>query len=184
MTLLRVSILVLGLAIFSAQAKAADAPASVTIAVVNIQQVMQESTAAQSANKQLEEKQKSYQGELTKKDEDLQKEDKELGKQRGVLSKEAFEEKTRAFRTKVTAVQKEVQSKKASLDGGYARALAEIQKVVTDIIADIAKEKKFSVAVPTSQLLYADSSLDITKEVIERLNKKLPKLEVKFEAKK
>lgn len=177
---------ILGLAL-ALPAHAADAPAANMIAVVNIQQVMKGSTAAQSANSQLEAKQKSFQSELTKKDEDLQKEDKELGKQRGVLSKEAFEEKTRAFRGKVTEVQKEVQTKKAMLDGGYARALGEIQKAVSEIVADLAKEKGFVLAIPTEsspnwQVLYADEKLDITKDVLDRLNKKLPKLEVKFEA--
>lgn len=160
----------------------AHAEESNLIAVVNIQKIMQESTAAKSANEQLEGKQKSFQNELNKKDEALQKEDKELAKQRGVLSKEAFEEKTRTFRNKVTEIQKEVQSKKALLDSAYSRALNDIQKIVTEIIADLAKEKGFAVAIPTSQILYADNKLDISDAVLERLNKKLPKLDVKFEA--
>lgn len=175
--------LMLAALLLAAPAVAADGN---MIAVVNIQQIMRESTAAKSATTQLENKQKAYQAELNKKDEALQKEDKELGKQRGVLSKEAFEEKTRAFRAKVTDVQKEVQSKKAMLDNGYGRALAEIQKAISEIIADMAKEKGFVLAVPTQappawQVLYADSKLDITAEVLEKLNKKLPKLDVKFD---
>lgn len=153
-----------------------------TIAVVNVQKIMHDSTAAKSATEQLEKKQKSFQDELKKKDEALQKEEQELAKQKSVLSKEAFEEKTRSFRGKVTDIQKEVQSKKALLDTAYARALGDIQKAVTDIIAELAKEKSFSLAVPTSQLLYADEKLDISAEVLSRLNKKLPKLDVKFEA--
>jgi outer membrane protein len=159
----------------------AEADDKAMIAVVNIQQIMKDSSAAKSASDQLEKKQKSFQAELTKKDEALQKEDKELGKQRGVLSKEAFEEKTAAFRKKVTDVQKEVQSKKATLDNAYARALNDIQKAVTEIIADMAKEKGFIIAIPTSQILYTDDKLDISKDVLERLNKKLPKLDIKFE---
>lgn len=154
------------------------------IATVNIQHIMQESAAAKSANEQLTNKQKAFQTEITKRDEQLQKEDQELKKQRGVLSKEAFEDKSRAFRNKVTEVQKEVQSKKALLDNAYARAVGEIQKTVSQIIADMAKEKGFVVALPTSQILYTDSKLDISKDVLEQLNKKLPKLDVKFEAPK
>jgi outer membrane protein len=170
---------------------AAEAPAAAAskseisksqIAVVNIQQVMKDSTAAKSVREQLESKQKSFQGDITKKEESLQKEDQELAKQKAVLSKEAFEEKARAFRTKATEVQKEVQSKKALLDNAFERSLNEIQKVVTDIIADISKEKGFVVALPTSQILYADKGLDISAEVLEQLNKRLPKLDVKFES--
>lgn len=152
------------------------------IAVVNIQQVMKDSTAAKTVREQLESKQKSFQADITKKEEALQKEDKELGKQKTVLKKEAFEEKARAFRTKATDMQKDVQSKKALLDSAFERSLNDIQKVVTEIISDISKEKGFVIAVPTSQILYADTKLDISTEVLERLNKKLPKLDVKFEA--
>ncbi|MFW0777393.1 MAG: OmpH family outer membrane protein [Rickettsiales bacterium] len=151
------------------------------IAVVNIQQVMKDSTAAKSVREQLEKKQKSFQAGITKKEKELKKEDQELAKQRNVLSKEAFEKKAREFRNKATNVQKEVQSKKALLDNAFERSLGDIQKATTEIIADLAEEKGFSVAVPTSQILYADSSLDISDEVLSRLNKKLPKVNVKFD---
>lgn len=158
------------------------------IAVVNIQKLMNESGAAKSVREQLENKQKSFQADITKKEEQLKKEDQELGKQKGVLSKEAFEEKAHEFRKKVTDVQKEVQSKKAMLDTGANRSWAQIQKAVTEIVAELSKEKGFSVALPTetptSQILFADSRLDITEEVLTRLNKKLPKIDVQFDAKK
>lgn len=161
----------------------ASAPAHAgDIAVVNIQGIMHDSLAAKSVRTQLESKQKAFQAELSKKEEALQKEDQELAKQRGVLSKEAFEEKVKAFRRQATETQKEVAAKKAMLDSALERALGEIQKATTDIIAEIAKEKKFSVAIPTSQLLYAESSLDISAEVLSKLNSKLPKVNVKFEA--
>lgn len=168
--------------VFCAPAFAGD-DAKSTIAVVNIQQVMKDSTAAKTVREQLESKQKTFQAAISKKEEALQKEDQELGKQKSVLSKDAFEEKVKAFRAKATDVQKDVQSKKAMLDNAFERALNDIQKNVTDIIADLAKEKGFTVAVPTSQILYADKSLDISTEVLERLNKKLPKLDVKFDSK-
>jgi outer membrane protein len=152
------------------------------IAVVDIQRVMKDSTAAKDVREQLEKKQKSFQAEITKKEEALQEEDKELGKKRSVLSKEAFEEKASAFRTKATDVQKDVQSKKALLDSAFENSLNDIQKVVTDIIKDLSNEKGFLLAMPSSQILYTDSGLDISSEVLKRLNEKLPKLEVKFEA--
>lgn len=169
---------------FTAPAMAADttATASTGIAIVNIQQIMRDSTAAQNVREQLESKQKAFQSEISKKEESLQKEDQELGKKRSVLSKAAFDEKATAFRKKATDVQKEVQTKKATLDSAFEHALNDIQKVVTEVISDLAKEKNFSVAVPTSQILYGDTKLDISEEVLKRLNQKMPKYDVKFEA--
>lgn len=158
------------------------ADAAKPIAVVNIQSIMRDSTAAKSVREQLEGKQKAFQADITKKEEALQKEDQALAKQQSVLSKEAFAEKAKAFRTKATEVQKEVQSKKALLDAAFERSLNEIQKAVNEIISDLAKEKGFTLALPASQVLYADSSMDISKDVLDRLNKKLPKVDVKFDA--
>lgn len=157
-------------------------PMQATVAVVNIQGIMRDSSAAKSVREQLEQKQKAYQAEISKKEEALQKEDQELAKQRGVLAKEAFEEKVKAFRAKATDTQREVATKKAMLDNALERSLADIQKATTDIIAELAKEKNFNLAIPTSQLLYADSGMDISAEVLKRLNEKLPSVSVKFEA--
>ena len=165
-----------------APATMADAATPNLIAVVNIQQIMRDSTAAQNVREQLESKQKAFQAELSKKEEELQKEDQDLAKKHGVLSKSAFDEKSAKFRAKATEVQKEVQAKKAMLDNAFEHSLNDIQKVVGDIISDMAKEKGFAMAIPTSQILFADPKLDISTDVLTRLNQKLPKMEVKFDA--
>jgi outer membrane protein len=167
-------------ALMLSTAPAAMAADALSIATVNYQMLMSSSTAAKNAHEQIEKKMKSLQSEVSKKDEQFQNDNKELEKQRSVLSKEAFEEKRRSFIDKVTNAQKEVQSKRAMVDVASERAGTEIQKAISDIIAEMAKEKGFTVAMPTSQILYADSKLDITSEVLEKLNKKLPKVDVKF----
>ncbi len=170
------------LAGFILHGASAQAQAASNIAVVNIQGIMRDSTAAKSIRDQMEAKQKAYQSDLQKKEESLQKEDAELRKQKSVLSKEALEEKAKAFNSKATDLQKEVAGKKAALDGAFERSLNEIQKSVTDIIAEMAKEKGFSIAIPTSQILYADTSMDISADVLKRLNERLPRVDVKFDA--
>lgn len=172
----------LALAPTAAHAQAAAPAAATKIAVINIQAIMRDSTAAKSVRTQLEAKQKSYQADIQKKEEALQKEDQELAKQRTALAKDAFEQKVKAFRDKATALQKEVQQKKATFDNAFENSLGQIQKTVVDIVAEMAKEKGFSVAIPSSQLLFAEPSLDITQEVLSRLNQKLAKVDVKFEA--
>lgn len=163
-------------------ALAADAPPPAHVAVVNVQDIMREATAAKSVREQMEAKQKAYQSEIAKKEESLQKEDQELAKQKSALSKEAFESKVKTFRDKATNAQKDVAEKKASLDRAFEHAIAQIQKTVEGIIADMAKEKGFNVAIPTSQILYAEPSMDISSEVLSRLNQKLPRVDVQFNA--
>lgn len=159
---------------------AASAQAEQKFVVVNVQQIMQKATAAAAARDQLKAKQKQFQDEVSKQESALQKEDQELAKQRTVLAAEAFQQKVTEFRTKAANVQRDVQDKRAKLTKAFDSAITTIQKNVTDIIAAMAKEQGFSVAIPASQILYYDPSLDITSEVLTRLNKQLPSMNVQF----
>lgn len=157
-----------------------DAHAEGKIAVLNIQEIMRESLAAKSVKGTLENQQKSFQSEMVKKEQDLQKKEKDLAQQKSVLSPEEFEKRVKDFRLQATSAQKEVQTKKAKLDKAFADALGEIQKAVVDIVGEQAKAKQLEAVFPTSQLLFAAPSLDITADVLAQLNKRLPKVQVKF----
>ncbi len=158
----------------------ANANAESAIAIVNIQTVMKDSTAANSARKQLKSKQEQFQKDLAKQEKDLQAKDKELVKQKSLLSKEEFEKQVIAFRKQAANVQKGLQTKRASLNKAFNTALSDIQKTVTAIVSGIAAEKGFDVALPASHTLYFKNSIDISAEVLSRLNKKMPDMKVKF----
>lgn len=151
------------------------------IAVVDVQEIIKESTAAKNIRDQIEKKRTAYQAEINKRETDLNKKHQELSKQQSVLSKEAFDKKLQDFDTKVSEVQRDVQDKRAKLDQAYMNAVTEIQQSVEAIISDIAAEKGFLLAVPTSQILYAKENLDISDEVLKRLNQRLTKVNFKIE---
>ena len=113
------------------------------------------SLAAKSVKAVLEGQQKSFQAEMTSKEQSLQAKEKELAGQRSVLAPEEFEKKVKDFRTQATVAQREVQTKKAKLDKAFVEALADIQKEVVGIVSEQAKEKGYDAVMPTSQLLYA-----------------------------
>lgn len=165
-------ILFVGFFQFSVNANAA----TLNIAVVDIQQVLQESKAAKDIREKIKNKRDKYQDEITKEEEKLREEEKKLASQRGVLSKEAFEQKREEFKEKLIKVQRDVQEKRANLDNTLSGSLAQVQKVVFEIIENLAKEKNFELAIPTSQILYAQKGLNITNDVLKRLDKKLPKV--------
>jgi outer membrane protein len=150
------------------------------IAVLNIQEIMRESSAAKSVKTTLEAQQKSFQSEMATKEQSLQAKEKELAQQKSVLSPEEFEKRVKDFRTQASAAQRDVQTKKSKLDKAFADALGEIQKSVVDIVTEQAKAKELEAVFPTSQLLYAAPALDITASVLAELNKRLPRVQVKF----
>lgn len=159
---------------------AATAGAANNIATVNIPEIMQKSTAAQSIKEQLDSKQKAFKAEMTKKEEKLNAEEKEISKQRSVLSADAMEKKIKAFKAKYTEAQKDVQAKRAELESAFSNSLGDIQKAVYDIVGQMAKEKGYIVVLPNTQILWSDPSLDITNDVLAKLNSTLPKVTVTF----
>ena len=157
------------------------AQADQTIAVVNTQEILNKSTAATGLKDAANGKVKEFQTELKSKSAALNKEEEDLSKQRSVLAQEAFDEKVKSFRKKATDAQRDAQEKKAKIDKALGSGFNEIQKTFLEIVSKIAKEKGYKTVVTTSALVYADSSLDISAEVLEKLNKQLPKVALKFE---
>ena len=163
--------------LFATQAQAADAP---KIAIVDIQKIVAESSATKDINKQLEKKKNEFQSQINKQEEGLMKEDQELGKQKASLSAEAFDKKRKDFQVKVAGVQRDVQKKRTQLENAYTDALGKVQKTVVDIIKDIAAEKGFALAIPASQALYFQPQMDISGDVLSKLNSKLSTVSVEI----
>jgi Skp family chaperone for outer membrane proteins len=151
-------------------------------ATVNIQKIMRESQAAQSARTQLEQKRSEYQSQITRIEEDLRKQDQALSEQRALLSADALKQKQQEFQGKLLNAQKEVRTKKIQLDKAYGQALQQIQDAVLQIVEESAKTKGLDMVIPVSQVLYAKPEMDITAEVMQKLNAKLPKLTLNFSA--
>lgn len=151
------------------------------IAIVNIQKLMRDSVAVKTAREQLKSKQDQFLSEIKNKEVELKKEDEELAKQRSILAPDAFEQKVNAFREKAAVVQRDARMKQGQLSKAFDSALGELQKTIVVIVSEMAKEKNFSVAIPSTQALYYDPSLDITDEVLKRLNTRLTKITINFQ---
>jgi outer membrane protein len=154
--------------------------ANTAIGFVNVTRIMQDSKAAASVRNQLQAKQKAFQTELDSKEKELLAEDQALIKQKDKVEKDAFDKKVKAFREKAAGAQRQVQEKKAQLDKAFGASLEEIQKSVIEIVKQVAAEKKLTLVLSSAQVLYGDTSLEITDEVLKRLDAKLPTIAVKF----
>jgi Skp family chaperone for outer membrane proteins len=150
------------------------------VAVINMQKIMSDSTAAKDLQTQLEAKRNSYQAEIKAKEDKLRKEEEDLAKQKNILAKDALEQKQKDFIEEINKVRKEVQDKRVALDNAYKQALNELNKAILQIVDDLAAEKGFNLALPNSALIYAASDFDITNDVVSKLNQKLPKISLKF----
>ncbi len=167
-------------ALVASLAFAAPALADTTLAVVNIERVLSTSKASVSVRSQVQAKQKSLQGEFDAKKKDLDADQQALIKMKDTADKDAFNKKVKEFNDKYSAANRDVKAKGDALEKAIGGAQGQIIEAASGIVKDIATERKITLVVSSMQVVYGDPSLDITDEVIKRLDAKLPNVAVKF----
>ncbi len=148
------------------------------IAILEFQRVMRESAAANDIKVQVDQRRQVYQHEITKQEQELREAEQELSRQATILAPEALAQKRRDFESRVAQVQTGMQARKRELDQAFAFGMKEVQRTLTMIISALAKERGFNLVLPHGQIVFADSSLNITDEALRRLNAQLPSVKV------
>ena len=166
-------------ALASPAARAQDDPLPpATVAVIDYQRVMSEAKAARSIRAQVEARHLTYQDEIAAEEQRLLEEDGALARQRSVLSSEAFAEKRKAFEADVTRVQRFVQERRQQLDDVSAMSLGEVREAVIRVVGELAEARGFNLVLPSAGVLMFSPQLDITDEVLARLDASLPDVRV------
>jgi outer membrane protein len=147
-------------------------------AVIDYQRILRDAAAARSIRDQIEARRKTYQEEISKEEQRLHEVDKEFAKQRSVLSPDDFAEKRREFEQDVAEVQRKVQERRRELDRLSAAALNEVKGALIAIVTSIADERGFNLVLPSSEVLFFARSLDLTEEVLAKLDARLPEVQL------
>lgn len=155
-----------------------DALPPAIVAVLDFQLVLRESAAAKDIRRQIEVYRKTYQDEIKKEEDKLRAEEAELKQQRAILSPEAFEQRRQQFERKVIEVQRKVQDRTRALDAAFNDAMDKLQSTLIPIVTELTRTQRFNIVVEKSQVMFAATDLDITKDVIEALDKKLQTIKV------
>lgn len=156
------------------QAFAADAtpPSNFKIAVVNVQQVLAQSTKVAEANTKLQNEFKPRQEKLTAQQKAVQDELDKFNKDSATMSqkdrdaaeKKAADDKA-AFLKDAGAFQKEVNAEQN-------KAMQTVLNQLSAIISDLAKKNGYSLVLDAQAVVYTSDAADITKEVAKDFNKK------------
>ena len=150
------------------------------IGIVEVQAIMREATAAKSIQEQIEERRALYQVEISAEEKRLRGVEQEIARQRSVLSPESYANKQRDFEGDVAAIQRIVVDRRRELDQAYAGGVRAIQIEVTKIIGEIAAERGITLVLPQVQTLYVEKELRISREVLRRLDERLPYFDLEF----
>lgn len=147
-------------------------------AVIDYQRVLRETKAAMGIRDQVDARRKLYQDEIAKEEQKLEEAGKALAKQQGVLSAEAFKGKRDDLQKQVASLQRMVQERRRTLDQTSAVALNQVRNAIIDIVGELSAERGFNLVLPSSAVLLFSPKIDLTEDVIARLDAKLPSVKV------
>src|SRR6185312_9355114 len=140
------------------------------IIIVDVQQILRDSLVARNIQSQMSQRTERY----TQQEDELRRVQDQLEKQRNVLAPEAFNAKMRDFQQRYDALDHGVQVTRQALQQAYNDAMTKVENTALQIIADIAAEKKANLVLTKAAVLFEAPGLDITQDVIRRLDVKLP----------
>ena len=141
--------------------------------------VLNQSVAGKKAQYFLKNKLEKGINDLKKQEKSIQDEEKKIIQQKKIIKPEEYKSKVEALRNKVSKLQAQRSKLLESTANQRNTARKELLKNLNPIIKDYMKEKGIRMVVDKKSLLLADQNLDITKDIIEILNKKLKSINLK-----
>lgn len=145
---------------------------------VDFKYILNQSEAGKKAQKSLKDKLENGLKKLTAKEKTLLSEEKKIIEQKKLIEPEAYKKKVEELRSKVLSLQKERNKLLETVSKQRLTARNELLKNLNPIISEYMQEKKIRMVVDKKSILLADQNLDITKEIMNLLNKKLKSIKL------
>lgn len=181
-------ILVFVLVCASSSLSAATTPASAPVqvgtvapsivAIVDVQRLLQASGAAKSVQQQLDSQRSKFQTEVAGEETELRAAEQTLSKLRETAKPEDYAQQEQQLQQRFLTVERHVQSRRKALDQAYTDAMSDVRKGLIEIVSQIAKERGVNLVIVKQQVIWNDHIIDITDEVLTRLDKALPSVQV------
>jgi outer membrane protein len=162
------------LLIAGTQAFAADdaKTTSLKIAVVNVQQVLAQSTKVAEANTKLQDQFKPRQEKLTAQQKSLQDELDKFGKESATMSQKDRDSTEKKIADDKASFLKDAGAFQKEVNAEQNKAMQTILNQLSGIISDLAKKNSYSLVLDAQAVVYTSDAADITKQVAKEFNKK------------
>ena len=155
----------------------ADYP-NTSIGVIDLNKILSDADAAITAAEQIEEIANEIENEIKISDEEIIKEQDSLIEAQSIMAPEAFESKRNEYEIKVQKYNNERQSKLIKIDELIALSRNEILLAMKPILEEVSNEKGITIILEKTSIMLNAEKMDITNEVLKKLNKSLPTIKV------
>jgi Skp family chaperone for outer membrane proteins len=150
------------------------------IAVVDMLLVRRDSAAFKKLRSEINKYREQLKNDLRAEEAELQKANRELARQRAILTPEAFRNERKKFEERVGKLQQTFQARWSSLKAIEQDAETRILDVLQKVTVEIAQKKQLIFILRKRSLVFWIESLDVTKDIITILDKKMPTISIKL----
>lgn len=148
------------------------------IAVVDVKRVLSQSLAARDIRKQLRVMTQGLGRQADKMRQELRQEEKDLATKRAILAPERFAQLRRELARKTQQRRRELGGKRAAIDRSAAEAMGKVENVFRGIAAELVEQKKLMMVLRKASVIHAPSTMDVTGDVLKKLDQRLPTVKV------
>lgn len=145
---------------------------------VDFKLILNQSVAGKKAQSSLKSKLNQGLKKLKEREKVLLEEEKKIIQQKKLIKPEDYKSKVNDLRSKVLSLQKERNKLLENVSKQRAKAKTELLKNLNPIISEYMQSKKIRMVVDKKSILMADQTLDITKEIMDLLNKRLKSIKL------
>jgi len=145
------------------------------IGVIDLQKVLETSTAGKSIQAQLKKQKGAMESDLQQRGSEIEKIRKRLERESMVMSKEMREEKEREQRIKINDFKSLQKKYRTDLQKLEVQLMSQLQKGIKEIVDAIGKKAGYILIINKYSVLYSPRSIDITDDLIKKLNAKAAK---------
>ena len=149
------------------------------IVILDLKYVLNNSKAGKSAQDFLKKSFNDSVKKFTDMEKDLKKQETDLLAQKTVLAKEEYIKKSDALRKKVIDYQSQRRAALDKIASQRSESREKLLKAIDPILEAYIKENNISLIVDKKNTLGGNPENDITKIIVEKLNKTLPSLNLK-----
>lgn len=151
--------------------QAADA-SSLKVAVVNVQQVLQQSPRVAELSKKLEAQFKARQAKIGDEQKALQEELDKFKKESPTMTVKQRDDMQKKIATERSDLVKKVVSYQQDLQKEQNKVMQGILNDLNGIVSNIARNQAYALVLDSQAVIYASDSNDITKDVAKQFNTK------------
>ncbi|OGT38862.1 MAG: hypothetical protein A3F12_02675 [Gammaproteobacteria bacterium RIFCSPHIGHO2_12_FULL_38_14] len=166
-----VGALFLAVGLSAGVANAADAP-QIKVAVVNVQQVLQQSPRVAALSKKLESQFKERQTKINDQQKTLQDEVDKFKKESPTLSDKERDNLQKKITTERSDLVKQVVAYQQDLQKEQNKIMQGILGDINSIVSQIAKKQSYALVLDSQAVIFASDGNDITKDVAKQFNNK------------